>query len=124
MNDHARLANIDGNQRRFRFLNGIILGAIVAVGCWLIVAGDHPRWWLFLLFPCHLGAALGFFQARASTCVLLASRGSCHLGGQAAAVADPELREALRQRGRSITRRAFWTALGTTLLTWFLASRL
>ena len=116
MNSLENRGNIDGRQRRLRLLNGILLGAgDLALAAW-IVGTERPWWWLFFLLPLHLGAALGILQARASTCVLLASRGSCHLGGRADRIEDPELKEALRLRGRSIARRAYLIAAAITAL--------
>ncbi len=116
MSTLEQIGNIDGRQRTLRLVNGVLaLAAALFILDWMR-RGDPSSWWLILVFFLFLGAALGFLQARASTCILLASRGTCHLGGKADEVVDAEVREALALRGRSIARRAFWIAALATAL--------
>ncbi|HKT79661.1 MAG TPA: hypothetical protein VJP86_05545 [Vicinamibacterales bacterium] len=112
--DSARLRNIGPRGRRQR----AIFGAVALAGALAVVAATlsgMSRPWRLATFPLFWMAAIGLLQARASTCIALARRGSCDVdAGVGTLNADEQ--QALRQRSRTIAGQATIIALVLTLV--------
>jgi hypothetical protein len=76
---------------------------------------DMSRWWRIAAFPLWAISALGFLQAWARTCVVLAMQGTCDAETGRTLSADEV--EALRRRGKVIMRRVVLVALAVTVAT-------
>jgi hypothetical protein len=84
----------------------------------LLIALDRSgmaRWWRMAAFPLWAMSALGFLQAWARTCVVLAMQGTCDAETGRTLSADEV--EALRGRGKAIMRRVVMVALAVTVAT-------
>jgi hypothetical protein len=113
----ASVANIGPREARKRRLMGI--AALTAgVGlAFLSVIFQAPRVLrLIVFFPIWI-AGLGLFQARDRVCIALAARGLCNLDTGEETISDQNLIAKLRDRARSINRRALITAGLITALT-------
>ena len=83
----------------------LLAGAIVVAG--LAYRGAPPLAWL-VVFPFALGAAFGFLQARAHTCVVLGLKGTAEVeGGGYRRLGDPE-----RAAARAQAKRVLWKSIG------------
>lgn len=109
-------ANIGPGERRKRLVAGIgMLAVSLAVGMGLIVT-DVPRWWrIGLLLPFWLGA-LGLFEARERTCVVLAARGVRNLDGGEEPIEAQAVETQLRAQARKVHLLSFFTAALLTLI--------
>ena len=76
---------------------------------------DMVRWWRIAAFPLWAMSALGFLQAWASTCVVLAMKRTCDAETGRTLSADEA--EALDRRGKTIIRQVVVVALAITLAT-------
>ena len=95
-------ANIGPVGRRRRLLVGAAVLVLTAAAAVLLAVTGTERWIrLLLLLPFLLGA-LGVFQARESTCVVLARRGTRDLDGGEESLEDPDLAAALRRRAARV----------------------
>jgi hypothetical protein len=94
--------NIGPVGRRWRVIGGVVFLALGLAGAALLVLGDLPRGARLGLFAPFFGAALGLLQARDHTCVMLATRGRCEIGGSLAAVTDSWLTGQLKRQAREI----------------------
>ena len=84
----------------------------------LLIALDRlgmARWWRVTAFPLWAISALGFLQAWACTCVVLAMQGTCDAETGRTPSADEAA--ALRRRGKAIMRRVVLVALAVTVAT-------
>ena len=105
--------NLGPRERRKRLLLGVVsLGSAVAL-VFAAVALEWPRAARLIVFIPLWMAALGLTQARESTCVALAARGTCNFDTGERLIEDGPVAAALRRRARRITRRA--TILAGTL---------
>lgn len=110
--------NIGKGERRKRLVFGAVF-FLVAVGLatGLIVAKADPLWRLTVAVPLFLGG-LGFFQARAATCVMHAARGTCNLDQGDAPVTDATLQARLTRKAKQIVMvSALFAGLCTAALT-------
>jgi hypothetical protein len=73
------------------------------------------RWWRIAAFPLWAMSALGFLQAWARTCVVLAMRGTCDAETGRTLSADEA--GALERRGKVIVRQVVLVALAVTVAT-------
>ncbi len=98
--------NLGPRERRKRLLLGVVsLGSAVAL-VFAAVALEWPRAARLIVFIPLWMAALGLTQARESTCVGLAARGTCNFDTGERLIEDGPVAAALRRRARRITRRA------------------
>ncbi|MGE3341831.1 MAG: hypothetical protein AB7L71_00230 [Vicinamibacterales bacterium] len=111
------LSNIGPRERRKRLLLGAVSLCSGAAVVFAVIMLDWPRPARLIVFCPLWMAALGLTQARESTCVALAARGSCHFDDGEQAISDAAVADALRRRARAITRRATLTAGLLTLVT-------
>jgi hypothetical protein len=110
----ATLANIGLAERRRRRQMGVSalsLGAVVVVAAWVLDLGLSVRVAGGFLF--FLGF-IGIFQARASTCVALASRGARDMDEGPEAIQNPAEVAALRAQARRVLLRSAVAALIVT----------
>ena len=108
------LANIGPKGQRQRRLLGaaaVVAGIVVFI---LLSRSGMARWWRVALFPFWVVAALGFLQAQARTCVVLAAQGTCD--GEIARHLDDIERGALARQAKSIVRRVALIAAALTVL--------
>ena len=113
----ATFANIGTAERRKRRLMGIAaltLGALVVFAAWTLDLGVAVRAASGFLF--FLGFT-GIFQARASTCVALASRGVRHMDERPEAIESDAEVAALRAQARSVLVRSAIAALTRKAIT-------
>jgi len=90
----------------------------LTAGTALLIALDRSgmaRWWRITAFPLWAISALGFLQAWARTCVVLAMQGTCD--AETGRTLSTNEAEALRCRGKAIMRRVVLVALAVTLAT-------
>jgi hypothetical protein len=109
------VGNIGPSGRRQR----LIFGLITLVAACALLLGTHQfgmnRWWRVGAFPLLWIGLVGILQARAATCIALASRGMCDLDAGAREL-TPEDADQLRQRARTIVRRATLVAVALIVL--------
>jgi len=120
----SRAINIGPREERKRRLMGIA-ALTVGIGlAFVLVVFSAPRWSrLAVFFPIWM-AGLGLFQAREKICIALAARGTCNMDAGEEAIADDDLIEHLRDRARTINRRALFTAAIITIVALIFPSRL
>jgi len=108
-------ANIGPGERRKRLVVGIGMLAVgVGLGVGLIVT-DVPRWWrIGLLIPFWLGA-LGLFEAKERTCVVLAARGVRNLDRGEERIAEQGVQTQVRARALNVHILSVFTAALLTL---------
>lgn len=105
--------NIGPKQRRRRLRMGIVMFLGAGALAVFLLGSEFPRAWrLFLFFPFYF-SILGFFQAKAKTCVVLAFQGTRNLDQGPEKVSETEA-GALRLQGRKVLIKA---ALVSTVLT-------
>jgi len=112
----ATFANIGLVERKKRHQMGVLalsLGAVVVVAAWALDLGLSVRaasaFFFFLGFT-------GIFQARASTCVALASHGARNMDGGSEVIPDPAEVAAIRAQARGVlVRSAIATLVVTTI---------
>lgn len=108
--------NIGPKESRRRLLMGLVLFLVaLAAGVALIMTGAARVWRLFL-FPVIWGAAVGYYQARERTCVVLARRGARNLDRGIEVVSDPAVVAASRRQAQKVTLLASVTAVVATLI--------
>ena len=73
------------------------------------------RWWRIAALPLWAISALGFLQAWARTCVVLAMKGTCD--AETGRTLSTEEAEALARRGQVIVRQTVLVAVAVTLAT-------
>jgi hypothetical protein len=76
---------------------------------------EMARWWRMAAFPLWAMSALGFLQAWAHTCVVLAMRRTCDAETSRTLSADEA--DSLERRGKAIIRQVVLVALVVTLAT-------
>jgi hypothetical protein len=106
--------NLGPRGRRSRVALGVVLAILGLGGAVLLVLGGFDRGLRLALFAPLFGAALGLLQARDHTCVVLAARNQCEIGGSVGAVADPWLAGQLRRQAGEVL---FESAAAAALLT-------
>jgi len=94
---------------------GIACLAASAALVFVFVGYDAPRLARVPVFLPLWMASLGLFQARASTCIALASRGTCNMDSGERPVDDERSVARLRLQARRIHRRALITAAVLTV---------
>ena len=103
-------------QRKRRIAGTTALMVASALLLWLDLS-HASRWWRLGALPLWWVAALGFLQARAGTCVMLAARGECRVDGRDPFAPSPADALVLTGRARTIVRRATLVAAIVTLAT-------
>ncbi len=105
----ASRANLGPRERRKRIVFGAV-NAIVAAGAlaWMAASAIHPAWRLILFVPAW-NAFAGLLQARLSTCVVLAWRGTRNMDPGEERVCDPDEAAQLRRQARWIH---VWSVVG------------
>ena len=113
----AVLKNLMPGGRLLRLMIGGLLLAF-SLGLLVLLLGLQvkPAWRLFVMLPLW-GSMLGFFQARARTCVFLAARGRRETEGGTEAVSDLEEAQQLERQAHRVQLKALAVALGGALLT-------
>jgi len=103
-------ANIGPRERRRRLVGGFVflLIAVCVVGFLMLLNAPRP-WRLLVVLPAW-GAAIGFFQVRAKTCVALAARGLKNMDAGDEAITDPRELSQVRAQSRGVHIRAALTA--------------
>jgi hypothetical protein len=115
MNSASNVINIGpAEQRRRRVIGAAASIAAAALLLWLD-RSHAGRWWRIAAFPLVWMAALGFLQARAATCVMLAARGELSIEPGERCPASAEDSVVLTDRSRTILRRATLVAAMVTL---------
>jgi hypothetical protein len=109
MNETVCPVNLGGRERGKRWMFGVVMTLIGAAAAYGAVASGVPRWWRVGVFIPLWAGALGFFQAMASTCVVLAARGVRHMGTAEEEIPDLPLRDTLRRRARRVHRQSVVT---------------
>ncbi len=95
---------------------GIVMAAVGAgIAVWLAAAGAPRAWRLALFVPAWI-AALDFFQVRARTCVLLASRGVRNMDTGAEPITNPAELTRVRTQARLVHVRSALAAAAVTAL--------
>ena len=110
----ATCANIGPAERRRRHRLGVLaiaLGTVVVIAAWTLDLALGMRAASGLLF--FLGFA-GIFQARARTCVVLASRGACDMDAGPETIQDGAAVAAIRAQARDVMIRSAIAALIVT----------
>lgn len=114
----ASCINIGPRERRKRMIGGLAaLAAAIVLGAVLVATGA-ARMWRTLMFVPLFGAGLGFFQARAKTCVHLAVRGLSDLDDGPQEITDVDLRAQARRQASIVFSQslAFAALLATVAL--------
>jgi len=108
------IANIGPRERRRRVVFGAVMTAVtLAVVFWLFMAGVSRPLRVLVFLPAFM-AALGYFQARAQTCVALAARGTMNMDDGDRAVGDGAVLVQMRQQSRQVLVQAASTAMLVT----------
>lgn len=94
--------NIGPRGRRTRLLGGLALLVISVAGGAVLILDGFDRGARLALLATLFGAAVGLLQARDHTCVRLASRNQCEIGGGVGAVGDAWLAGQLRRQAREV----------------------
>jgi hypothetical protein len=108
--------NIGPREARKRLRLAGVLMLVAVAGSVALVMLQAPRVLRVLLFPPIWGAALGYFQARERTCVVLARRGARNLDRGVEAVSDPAVAGASRRQARKVHLMAVVTGVVATVL--------
>lgn len=110
------IPNIGPRERRKRQVIGVTMTLVtVVVAVWFLTT-DVPRWWRVVVALPALLAGLGFFQARAQTCVALAAKGTMNLDDGDRAVGDADLLSAMRRQSNRVILQAVVAAALVTLV--------
>lgn len=107
--------NIGPRERLKRLVMGIASLVASAVLIFVFIGYDAPRMARVLVFLPLWMASLGLFQARESTCIALASRGTCNMDSGEQAIDDERVIDRLRLQARRIHRRALIMATVLTV---------
>jgi hypothetical protein len=112
----AVCANIGPRERRRRLVGGFVFLLVAACvgGCLFLF--NAPRPWRLLVFLPAWGAAIGFFQVSAKTCVALAARGLKNMDTGDEQITDPGELKQVRSQSRGVHIRAAVTALAVAVL--------
>ena len=108
--------NLGPRERRKRLWLGVASLVSAAVLAFALVVLEWPRVARLVVFLPLWMASLGFTQARESTCVALAARGTCNFDDGERLIEDGPVAAALRHRPRRIHRRATLLAGVLTLV--------
>ena len=103
-------ANIGPRERRRRFVGGFVFLLVTACVAGCLILLDAPRVWRLLVFLPAWGAAIGFFQVGAKTCVALAARGLKNMDTGDEAIIDPRELSQVRAQSRGVHIRAVLSA--------------
>lgn len=115
MNETSRAFNLGRKEKKKRLFLGIVsFAAASALGIFLVFE-ESPRIFRLLVWPLFFIAMLGFFQAKARTCVLLASKRLQCLDSGAVPVTDPKTAAELIRNSQKIVLQAFLLSLALTL---------
>jgi hypothetical protein len=109
-------ANIGPHERRRRLVGGFVFLLVTACVAGGLILFDAPRVWRLLVFLPAWGAAIGFFQVSAKTCVALAARGLKNLDTGDEAITDARELSQVRAQSRGVHIRAVLTAVGVAIV--------
>jgi hypothetical protein len=112
----AICANIGPRERRRRRVGGFVFLLVAACVAGCLILFDAPRGWRLLVFLPAWGAAIGFFQVSARTCVALAARGLKNMDKGDEPITDPRELSQVRAQSRGVHIRAALTAVVVTVL--------
>jgi hypothetical protein len=110
------LANIGEDGRRFRAFFGVLCFFFTLGLTALLTVAEAPSPLRLVAFIPAWLCMLFLFQARESTCVLLATKGARSIDSEAEVIDDPEMVERLRAKARRIHVKSLVAALFYTLL--------
>ena len=110
------LANIGEDGRRFRAFFGILCFFFALGLTALLTVSEAPSPLRLVAFIPAWLCMLLLFQARESTCVLLATRGARSIDSEAEVIDDPEMAQRLRAKARRIHVKSLAAALLYTIL--------
>jgi hypothetical protein len=114
--EHTALQNLLPAGRQLRLMIGGLLAAFSLCLLVLLIGLQAGPVWRLLVLPSLWGAALGFFQARARTCVFLAARGLRETTGGTEALSDAQECLQLERLARRLHLKALALAAGGTVL--------
>lgn len=112
----ACIANIGPRERRRRVVSGLLMILLTLAAAGWLWAADAPRLLRIVVFIPAWMAALGFFQARAKTCVMLAARGARNMDGGNETIADPRELTQVRAQARRVYLQSVLVAAAVTIL--------
>jgi hypothetical protein len=109
--------NIGTRERTKRRMLGVVTLTVgVGVAFVLVTTGAPRLSRLVVFFPLWL-AGLGLLQSKEKTCIALAARGTRNMDAGEEKIDDEDLIARLRDKARSINRRALITAVVITAVT-------
>ena len=118
----AALKNLSSGGRLLRLMiGGLLLPFSLGWLALLIGLEVSPVWRLSVILPLW-GSMLGFFQARAWTCVFLAARGLRETERGTEAVSDLQEAQQLERQAHRVQLQALAMAVGGALLTLLIPS--
>ncbi len=96
------IPNIGPQECKKRMMSGVIMLLLSLGGLFLCIQFGVPRAWRTLLFIPNFLAALGFYQARNKTCVLLAAMKVRNLDGGNQPVENQAVLEKIRKQTETV----------------------
>jgi hypothetical protein len=117
MDQPACPINLGNKQKRRRLILGILFFSIAGAFSVFFTYQESSAWLRLIVFPLYFISMLGFFQAKARTCVVFAYQNVQDLGEGEKPVADPSSSQMLKIKAQKILLQSAFIAFLLTATT-------
>ena len=117
------VSNITDAGRRRRLIGGVIWLGVAVLATATLRLSRASGWWYALLIVPFAAAALGYFQARVRTCVVLSALGEREVEGGGKAKLSGQERAHVRKQALGVWARSISVGVICAVLVWLLAAR-